>query len=61
MVDFYHVIVVGVYCMYHLMLWPEFIAIRTAGLNFCARFALLIDEFDKLSWKISENRNKLSF
>ena len=44
----------------HTMLpWPEFIAERTAGLTFCVCCALLIDEVDELSHKLSESRYNL--
>ena len=42
-----------------MLLQPEFVAEGTAGLNFCARCTLLIDEVDELSHKIGENRHKL--
>ena len=46
-------------CAYHTMLlYPEFIAEGMTGLNICIR-ALLIDEADELSQKISEYLDKL--
>ena len=48
------------YYAYHTMqLWPEFIAKGMADLNFCAHFALLIDENNKPSQNISENWDTL--
>ena len=48
------------YYAYHTTLsWPEFVAEGMAGLSFCTRCALLIDEVDELSHKISENRHNL--
>ena len=42
-----------------MLVWPEFVAEGTAGLNFCVHCTLLIDEVDELSQKISENRHNL--
>ena len=43
------------YYVYHTtLLWLWFVTKGTAGLSFCTRCALLIDEVDKLNHKISE-------
>ena len=42
-----------------MLLWPEFIAERMAGLNFYGHCALSIDEAHELSQMISENGHKL--
>ena len=42
---------------YHTaLLCPLFVTEGTAGLSFCARCALLMDQVDELSHKISENK-----
>ena len=48
----------GVYYAYHTtLLWLHFVTEGMAGLSFCSCYALLIDEVNELSHKISENRH----
>ena len=43
----------GTYYTYHTtVLWPLFVIERTAGLSFCTRCVLLIEEEDELTYKI---------
>ena len=51
----------GMNYIYHhtMLLWPRFVMEGMAGLIFCTHCALLNDELDELSHKVSENRHNL--
>ena len=47
------------YAYHNTLLWPWFITEGVADLCLCVHFALSIDEVNKLSHQISENRLNL--